>query len=38
MADALKKVKAGDPLAIPAAACVEKFYDEGDFSLLGIGT
>jgi len=34
----LRRVQPGDPLRVPAAACVAKIYEEGDFSQLGIGT
>ena len=46
MGDALKKVQSGERLKIPAAtaivkkpaaAYIEKVYEEGDFSGLGIG-
>ena len=34
----MSKVKPGDPLRIPLAACVAKVYEDRDFSQLGIGT
>ena len=38
MGDTLRKVKAGEPLKIPPAACVAKIYEDRYFSQLGTGT